>query len=386
MLAGRGGPSERVLILSDLSYFALELGDKTASGRYLAEIGRMSEAELSPSAVASKYFALGENSFYERDIADAVAHFKRSQQLWHDQHDLQQESVCLLFLTYSSLNTGNYWQGIAWAKQAIDGFRQVGDNRGFALSNVALGHILSTIDDKQAALDAYGQAEPLFPAGADRVELARLYNGIGSVYEDYGYWEVSLNYREKALALFVADHHRFGELATLTVTAKLHYLTGRSDEALRYFGRAQKLASDLNDQMNQVVLMLDVSDYYFYIRNYKEAKAGYIRFLASADKAGLRRSKGPALVKLGLIYEAEGNDDAAIQAYKEAAERNRQMLNPMSEADALYNLSVMTKRRGDPEGALSLAAGRRKFDRLVILQGRQFEAEVDVYFQRLRTI
>lgn len=347
--------TEKAMIFSELALQAIAAGDKLASDRYIAVINRLNESTLSPAAEASKFFAIAENAYYKRDIKTAVESYQKSAEIWRSQQNVKEEANCLLYLAFASLTLTNYSQGLIWSQEALTGFRSVGDRRGMAFSNIALGHILTTTDDNQAALNAYKEAESLFPADMDRVEKARLNNGIGNVYEVYGRWEISLEYRKKALSLYESDEHAFGELDTLPLIAKLNYLLGNDSVALDFFGRAQTLALNLGDELSQAGITEELADYYFFAKDYDKAKPYYLRFLKSADRVGLKNQKGRALVKLGFIYDVEQNPEESTDAYLQSIALSQELLNPMTESDALFNLSNLTWKLGNLDDALRFA-------------------------------
>lgn len=355
LLLEREHESEKAEILSDLALLAIASADTVTSDRRIASIDRLDQLAFSPDAQADVWFARAENSYQKRDIETAVEYYQKSAAVWSSQRRIKEEANCLLYLAYASLTLTNYSQGLIWSEEALKGFAEVGDRRGIALANVARGHLLTTTDNNQAALDAYKQAENLFPADVDRVDMARLFNGIGNIYEVYGLWNISLDYREKALELYRTEHYISGELQTLPLIAKLNYLLGNDLQALKYFERTQERAVRFNDEFFQAGIMEELADYYFYTKNYEKAKASYLTFLKSARRVGLKNQMGRSLVKLGLIFEMNESLTEAESAFLNSIAISRELLNPMTESDALFCLSTLTYKLGDAANALTLS-------------------------------
>ncbi len=356
-LVPREEKSEEVSILALLLSSTKGRGSSHAETQgYLNKINAIDERFLSQEALAAKFYALADKAYNERDTKSAIDLSSRSVEIWSKLQAIDDEAFGLLLLGYAHSTNTAYSTGLELVRSALEKFESTQNKRGIALSNIALGNILTTIDDKQAALNAYQRAERMFPSGVDQLELARLFNGMGHIYEDYGLLPESLDYRKKALALFRSDHHVFGELAVLIRIAKLEYLTGDETSAHTGFLQAMGLARRLNDKYSQLIIEEELADFHFFLKSFDHSKAGYLKFVASADKLGLKRDKGPILNKLGRLYQLEGDEQRARQSYIESIALSRELVNPITEADALFNFATLHYEHGRGEEALDVAA------------------------------
>ena len=102
-------------------------------------------------------------------------------------------------VSYIQMTNADFIKAGKNADAALQAYKAIANERGIALSTLALGTLAWLIDNKRLALKYYNEASALFPNDISFYDKAILLNGFASVYEDYGELEISLNYRKQAL-------------------------------------------------------------------------------------------------------------------------------------------------------------------------------------------
>lgn len=348
--------SDRATGLSKLLLIAIEVGDLSKQKRYRRELNSFLESPILPWAEAWKLQALADHSYYSnRNIAESIELATKAAHIWRSEGNVREEAYCLLFLAYAQFTVGSFSDALSTAGNASLKFESLGDTRGIAFADIAIGHILTTTDDKEMALRSYKKAEDLFPSELDRVEQARLANGLGHVYEGYGRFDLSLMYRTKALSLFKTENHVYGEITSLTSAATLNYLIGNNSLALEQFAEASKMATKVGDSLSEVAIAEEVANYSFHTRDYSKAKTGYLDALQNIDGVGLHRDRAVILNKLGRIYLLENDLNASRDSFVKSIELSKRIQNRLTESDALYHLSLLERKIGNTESALKFA-------------------------------
>ncbi|MBX3300426.1 MAG: CHAT domain-containing protein [Acidobacteria bacterium] len=341
--------------LSELAHISIDAGDGRTAGRVIDRLRKLDTGSIPAADRASVEMAFADHSYYLRNIDDASRHAAAAANAAREARLPRMECEALRHLGYSLMTASRYLDGLKTLEQALELAISSGDRRGTALTRIAIGHILTTIDRKQQAFEAYSAAESMMADGLDAIEHARLANGLGHVYEEYGELRIALSYRQRAAEYFRKGGHRFGELATLPSIGKLYSQLGDNDAAVKAFADATALSFELKDPFTRVVIAKDLGDHYFSVGSLELARSNYLRVMSEAYRFGLIRDKGAVMTMLGRIDLARGRTRSAQIRLAEAAQTARTLLNPMGESDALHFGSIAATQAGDASLAFDLA-------------------------------
>lgn len=346
----------KVKTLSILAIVSLKTGKTDEAKNYLNQARRLiaSSDDISAQAI----FAFGNAEFYEiqSQFDKALEFYQKSSNLYNEIGDSRRSAHALLNCGYALMTLGDPLNGLKKVKEAETKFLEINDTRGLAGSRIASGHLYNAMDEKQLALESYKMAEKLFPPDIGFLEKARLYNGIGLIYEDYGEWKSSFDYRLKALELFRQENYPYGELATLPSLISLSNLLNDPVSASEYFSETQKLSARLNDTYYLAIALRLTGDFHF--ANFSNSKAleHYLKSLKTLKKTGLKYEIAYIEDKLGTIYERLGERQKAVKYYESSLEKSRSILNKFTEANTTYNLARIKSLENKNEEALKLIA------------------------------
>jgi CHAT domain-containing protein len=352
--ASHNYPADKIKTLSILAIVSLKSGKIDRGKIYLNQAQILIESTNDISAQAM--FAFSSAEFYEiqSKFGKALEFYQKSSNLWKESGDSRRAAYALVNCAYAYMTLGDPLSGLNKVKEAEIHFQEINDTRGLAGSRIASGHLYNAMDEKQLALDSYKTAEKLFPADIGFLEKARLYNGIGLIYEDYGEWKSSFDYRLKALELFRQENYPYGQIATLPSLISLSNRINDPVSATEYFFETQKLSARLNDTYYLAIALRLMGDYHFKKFSNSKALDLYLKSLKTLKKTGLKYEIAYIEDKLGTIYERLGERQKAVNYYESSLEKSRSILNKFTEANTTYNLSRIKSLENKNEDALKL--------------------------------
>ncbi|MGI8640522.1 MAG: CHAT domain-containing protein [Pyrinomonadaceae bacterium] len=301
---------------------------------------------------AMAYFSAAEFYYTQNEFKKSKDYYQKSLDLWKKIGDIYQQANVLLYYGYVFMVLGEPTQGLIKAKEAENIFKEIKDQRGITLSQIAIGHLLSAMDKKQSALEYYSEANRNFPDNLDVIEKAALFNGIGLIYEDFGEFAISLAFREKALTLFQKEKYLYGQLSTMHSLINLNYLLQNQKKAEYYFEEAKKLSAQLKDNYFLAIVYRQVGDFYF--EHFSDAAAFdyYQKSLNVSQLTGYKANNALVLDKMGTIYQRKRQFDIARTNYNSSLEISRKIINKFNEAHTLFNLAELDKLENKYESSL----------------------------------
>ncbi len=332
---------EKAKTQSLLSIVYRRLGKKGESKTYMKTSLKESYFSKDVSAMAMADFSAAEYYYIWNEFEKAIDYYQKSFDRWQEIGNSHGQAEVLIYYAYVYMVLGEPAQGLIKAKEAERISKEINEPRSIKLSQIAIGHLLSVMDNKQSALEYYLEANKDFPDDLDSIEKAALFNGIGMIYEDYGDFSMSLNYREKALALFQGEKYFYGQLSTMHSLIKLNYLLQNPQKAEFYYEETKKLSAQLNDNYFLAIVYRQIGDFYFEHFSYTVALDYYQKSLKTSQLTGYKTNDSLVLDRLGMIYQRRNQFDIARTNYNSSLEISRKILNRFNESQTLYNLALL---------------------------------------------
>lgn len=342
---------EKLKARSLISTISLKTGNMSQSRKNLEESLAELENFNPPEIRAAVFFSAGEFYYEKGEFEKSLDYYQKTLDLWRQIGDKFAQGEVLVKIAYAYMSMSEMLKGLEAAKEAEKIFLELNSRRGLAISRIAIGHLSVTVSESQTALESYLKAAEDFPDDVDLIEKARLFNGIGAVYEDYGEWQLSLENRLKALNLFNMTNYVFGQLATLQSLIKLNYLLGNTESAEKYFSEIQILSEKLNDKYYLAITFLYVGDYHFKNSQHRKAIFYYRKSLETFQKIPSRYWIAVSLNKLGDAYLLEGRFKQAENFYQSSLQISRRIMSRLDESESLYKLGTLKKLQAENEAA-----------------------------------
>lgn len=335
------GKQEISKAYSNLSLIILNSGQISQSQDFLMKALSFGKASDSSSAQAAAYFSGGEFYYFQRNASESVKFHQKSVEFAEKTNDSSFLGQSLLSLGYAYMELYQYDKAQSVLRTSLLKSIEANDIRLQAMIRIALGFLHISTNEKQNALDELKQAETLFPTDLDRIEKARLLNGIGAVYEQYGEWKISLRYREQALKLFDEENYSFGKSDTFPALVKLSYLSENKPASEKYLAEGIALTEKLNDELTFAFLNEERGNIFFEENSFDKALSAYKKaetgFLKRVQERNLARIAG----KIGKVYL---NRDEFILSEKyllKSLDLNQNVRFTLGEAESLYLLAKL---------------------------------------------
>jgi adenylate cyclase len=197
------------------------------------------------------------------------------------------------------------------------------------------------------------QALQIHEADSNLARIATTLGNIGNTYSDLGEFERSLEYKERALALFL-------ELGLRDDAARIYVALGVTqrgldmpEQALESYHRALAIyeASDPVDEANMAMALGNIGNIFSAIDDYTTALSYHHRALALFERVGDISEAARIHGCIGTVYAAAGNVEAAIERFRYALDIAIQLKDRNHQANWLENLGVQHWINGDLDGA-----------------------------------
>ena len=340
--------------LGELAISELGDGDLKSCKIHLNKAENLVKISKNPVSQAFILYVSSEYFYYQRDIPQAVTTLKKAVELSQKSQNIEDEAKYLLNLGYAYMAADDLKSGFNTFEKALEKWKLIDNKRGMAFVYVALGYALSNFNEKQKSLEAYKTAESLFPPDIDLIEKARLYNGIGRNYEEFGKWKLSLDYRKKAFDLFGQANHIFGQSATIPSIVVLNSLVYPNDKeyVLNDFADASKLTEKIKDKYNHAIIQEELANYYFRLGDYDNALQNFEKSLMYFQKSNALREIALVETKIAQILIVKHQNASAHLSLNRALEVTKIVKDKFIESEIFYHLARLNRIESDDNDAL----------------------------------
>lgn len=246
---------------------------------------------------------------------------------------------------------------VAWVKD------QLPEGAGLTAAACAaiLDHAWSLFTQGQAAgairqvqgLLARLESEGLADGSEPAFQLALGYNYLGRIYDHAGRPDLALHPLQKALDLYeqLGEAGRGNLSAALGDLANAYSALGRFDEALAAAERGLAIARDLGNN-REIAAGLGISAAILMDQQrYAEAEVRFDEALQAARAAGELELQGAILARQGGLQDDMGNQDRAVELYKQAITLVQQAHDPGGEMRTCDLLGSAERKRGHLDAA-----------------------------------
>ena len=340
--------------LSHLSMALFRRGKKLQSSEYIKQSLHLINSTDDFVSKAITLFVAAEIAYYEYKYDESIELNKRALDFWQKAGNINEQANTHLALGYNYLSKFDYLKSIREIELALEKWILVKNLRGQAIANIAKGGVYTLINKKQNALNAYLQAESIFPDEIDFFEKATLFNGLSTIYEDYGDWKTSLKYRQKAIGLFKRDKNPLGILATLPGLIKLNSLINDEEAMFDYYEQTLLLSKELGDNLFIAIAWQQIGDFYLKNNLLQKASVFYKKARTNLKKLGFKRDLALIISRLGEIHQKQNDFILAKKNFHLALKINKDIKNRFAESQNLFHLANIANKRGNLKEALHL--------------------------------
>jgi tetratricopeptide (TPR) repeat protein len=327
-------PRQRIPLLQAALEAARRLGDKSAEGIHLGNLGLA-------------HFALG-------DARKAIEFYEQALALDREIGDRRGEGAALGNLGNAYFALGDARKAIEFYQQALAIAQEIGDrrNEGTWLGNLGLAY--AALGDARKAIEFYEKCLELHREIGDRRGEGNALGNLGLAYAALGDARKAIEFYQQALAIAREIGDRRGEGADLGNLGSAYYALGDARKAIEFYEQALVIDREIGDRGGEGAALGNLGNAYADLGDARKAIEFYEQALAIDREIGDRRGEGNALGNLGLAYAALGDTRKAIEFYEKQLAIAREIGDRRGEGNALANMGMAYKKLGDKEKAKAL--------------------------------
>jgi len=290
---------------------------------------------------------MGEIKYWSGDLTQALAFYRKSLAIWSDIKDRKGEAQSYTYLGYASSDLAQTKESFEYYRHALELWNLLGDVRGIAVTLTGVGRLYSRVGESQTALDYFQKAMPLSNRIGNNVEEARVLTGMAYVYARLGENQKALDFYEKAQQLFADAHYVDGEASTLYSAGRVYYSMGDTPRALEHHHRALESCRVIGDRRLEIIILIEIGRLHQADGDHAAATRDFVlaRDFAHAQKD--LRAEMDAWNLLGVSYEAQQQQDKALNCYQRALALSRAAEFKFGESATLYQLAHIQRDTGD---------------------------------------
>lgn len=255
---------------------------------------------------------------------------------------------------------GNYRAALAHFNKARSGFAKLLEDQphdntvknNLARAHASIGVVYSEESNYYLALENYQKAGEHYRQTGEKSGLSKVYNNMAVVYKSQQNYAKALEYLEKALPI----QEETGESTvpvTLTNIGAIYAQTGKLNNALQYYQKAERLFNTYSNPRGFALLANYMGDYYQKKGNLAEAEKYYLKSLARNEEMQHKFGASLALYNLGQLYYNQNQFARALPL----AEKSVAYAKEIGVLDQIFHseklLSDLYHATGNPAQALA---------------------------------
>lgn len=214
--------------------------------------------------------------------------------------------------------------------------------------------------------------------------------GLGNIAFSFGKFEQAKEFYNNALKIFKEFKDKRGEAKIYIGLGGLSVYQGLLDDALQYFNRALGMVQKLKDKStedikNEIAIYGNIGQVYQALDKYDKAVEYYKQAIEKAKEIGYKRGEADNLYHLASVFQTKGEVEQAVKNYESAKSIYFESENKKGTADCLREIGNIYRKLSDYTTALEYLHQSLEFLREV--KGKEEyilgEAELFNYLGRL---
>jgi len=292
----------------------------------------------------------------QQTTIDSLVNVLKTQKLSTDEKFSIYSDVCYYYLSYDTE------KAMIYAQEALSFAEKEKDKSMIAGFYTYIGTIHSYEGEKEKALDYYNKALDYAIEGEIDHRIAFVYASIASLHHSQGKTVTALDYLLKALSIYEkgeTEKHKSQQIIMLTNIGALHRELDNTDSAILFFGKAEKLAKELDSHEGIMQIYYNLGDIFMQKKEYEKALDYASKSLELSRSLGDKRYECGNLGLLAIINKSGFKDLVKAEKYaNEYLEIAKQMNFPQLLKGAWHTLATVyfeQKRYAESEMASTTA-------------------------------
>ena len=230
--------------------FELRLAEQLKSSspdsafQLLIGVYKNSDLELQPMYKGRSALLLGEILYYLGDFNLASYYLNEAHTLFVQSQDLRMTAKTLIWKGIVTQYARQYPMVLSNYSQALSIYADLNDSLNIGETMGWIGHYYEKINVLDSAIWYQKQAEfILLKTDVHELSLAKVYDNLGSIYEDEGSFDSARMYFEKAIKINMRFNDINSSIVNLNNVGDTYRKEGSFNEALKYADSALNLAT-----------------------------------------------------------------------------------------------------------------------------------------------
>lgn len=342
---------EAARIHNDLAYLYFITGNNDRAKQNCQAALAIARSLHERGVEADALYVLGE-TFYNTDLRKATAVQQQSLAISRELGQQRGQALSLIALGYYYSNAGQRANAFTSSQEAVS-LAQSAKNLGVeTLALIVMGNIKRKFGEKQEALTAYQSAKVLAERIGDKTSQAMAIGGVSAVSLEMNDLQTALEYCERAKELFEANGQQWGAAEGWMNLGTIYHALGDEQKALENLNagltrvRALKLQRLESITLRVMGLVYDAQD------DHERALKSFQQALALINLKTDQREAAYTLNCIGKAYETKNQFDRAEHYYRRALSLAQRSSDPQSEMLSFYNLAHLERSRGKLDEAI----------------------------------
>jgi serine phosphatase RsbU (regulator of sigma subunit)/uncharacterized protein HemY len=291
------------------------------------------------------------DSLYRTKPEETITYATRALELSNKLKFKKGEAYADKYIGMGYFIPAQYVKAFDYFQQALDIFELIQDKKGVANMLNSLGTIYNNQGNDAKALEFYLRSLSIGQEISDSVRILTAQINVGMVYsKKKATNDKAQEFYLKALSLAEALHY-YDAIGTVSVNlGELYFFKGDYDEALSYFEKSLKAYRRVNSG-NVPYTLIYIGKVYAARKDYANALKYQEEALQVSEQANSTLEKAQALIGLANTYNQVGNNDKALELYKEAEKITNQIGARIERRDTYNGIAAIYALKRDYQKA-----------------------------------
>ncbi len=270
--------------------------------------------------LAWNHMLTGQYYYYKNDYNSALAHYKRSLEMYLNMKEPQLYSrliAVLVEISYVYSDMNDFKSALLYLDRALK-IAEIFDDKGDGTSNLftSIGSIYFDMKQYDKSMEYYAKAYELNKGVGDNKGLAYSLYNLGRVLFETGNHEKAFYYHQNAAVLFNKINDKIGIAATETYIGKYYMEKEKYSTALKYFNKALSRCMVSNQQSSVAALFYEIGKAKFHMKLFPQALNYSKRSLSIAQDIQYKEYVYKNYQLMSDIYAAGNSYKEALENYK----------------------------------------------------------------------
>jgi signal transduction histidine kinase len=336
LLANTKQDSDRVNIMTRISYRLLDAGDHQSAMKYARQALAITRSINYPTGEYWSYLHIGNVYFFLGNTDSTLENYNLAVLA-------ARQSGKAKFIAGGIHNLGNvyYNQGkpieaLKRYSEALKILEEVGDTYGMAEEYVSIAGVYGDEGRSEEAMEKYLSALKTFEAAGSKKEVSTCYYHIGQLFSNQNNFPEAQKYFQLSLAMDEEQGNKNGMATCHNIIGSVYEKQHNYEQALKHHFESLRIKKEIGDTPGTVISGYNIGLAYLSQNRYTEALKWFLEVLKSSKEMENR---------LGVAYASAGLAETYLHQGKltQAADYSGQALPVIEEFGILTGMSQLHK-------------------------------------------